>query len=71
MSSHWQLHYVGTCATLLAVVAVLHVLCFAKVACDFEYKSSLQATNSISLPISMRGQQTYAWAIRPLSWTAR
>jgi len=38
MSSHWQLHYVGTCATLLAVVAVLPCLCFAKVACDFEYK---------------------------------
>ncbi len=37
-SSHWQLYYVGACATLLAVVAVLPCVCFAKVACDFEHK---------------------------------
>jgi hypothetical protein len=37
-SSRWRLQYVGACTTLLAVVAVLPCLCFAKVACDFEHK---------------------------------
>lgn len=37
----WQLHYVGACTTLLAVVGVLPCLCFAKVAFDFEHKLML------------------------------
>ena len=36
--SHWQMGYAGTCATLLAVVAVLPCLSFFKVAWDFENK---------------------------------
>jgi len=36
--SHWQTGYAGTCATLLAVVAVLPCLSFFKVAWDFENK---------------------------------
>jgi hypothetical protein len=37
-ASHWQVGYAGTCATLLAVVAVLPCLSFFKVAWDFENK---------------------------------
>jgi hypothetical protein len=38
MPSRWQVGYAGTCATLLAVVAVLPCLSFFKVAWDFEQK---------------------------------
>jgi hypothetical protein len=37
-ASQWQLGYVGACATLLVVMAVLPCLSFFKVACDFEHK---------------------------------
>jgi hypothetical protein len=36
--ARWQLRYAGTCATLLAAVAVLPCLSFFKVAWDFEQK---------------------------------
>ncbi len=36
--TRWQLRYAGTCATLLAAVAVLPCLSFFKVAWDFEQK---------------------------------
>jgi hypothetical protein len=41
-ASRWQLGYAGTCATLLAVVAVLPCLFFFKIAWDFEHKLFLE-----------------------------
>jgi hypothetical protein len=41
-ASPWQLRDAGTCATLLAVVAVLPCLSFFKIAWDFEHKLFLE-----------------------------
>jgi len=43
-SSRWQLGYVGTCAALLTIVAVLPCLSFFKVAFDFEQKLFVESS---------------------------